>query len=98
MLRRDSVAWCFTINNPVRPFSNPPIRFDQWRYPPIYACYQLEVGANGTPHLQGYLVYARDKRGSAVSNAFGCLPHLEPRNGKHVQVYNFKIDISACQR
>ena len=48
--------WIFTINNPADvdlPRAWPGVR---------YCCWQLEEGAEGTPHLQGYVVLEKKKR------------------------------------
>lgn len=74
-------GWIFTINNPVMPMMDPPLSFNSWRYPPVYAIYQLEVGEQGTPHLQGYVYFAGKRRKTAVKAAFVVNPHLEPRKG-----------------
>lgn len=75
------------MNNPPRPFMDPPINFDAWRTSPTYACYQLEAGEEEeTPHFQLYIAFANPIRGSTVSRALGGNPHLEVRRGKHSQV------------
>ncbi len=98
MLRRQSKYWCVTINNPARPFRDPPISFQgffffvlDFRRPPLYACYVYEVGIEGTPHLQLYVCFSNKVRGSVLSNMLGGNPHLEVREGKHSQVIFFFI-------
>ncbi len=86
MLNGRSQAWMFTINNPQRPFSDPPIDFGGFRSPPQYAIYQLEIGENGTHHLQGYVYFETRTRGSTLSRSLGGNPHLEIRRGKHSEV------------
>jgi hypothetical protein len=86
MLGRQSRYWLVTINNPVRPFMDPPLSFQGWRSQPVFACYQLEQGENGTPHFQIYLAFRGAVRGSTVSRALGGNPHLEVRQGTHQQV------------
>lgn len=53
---KPSSRWCFTLNN--------------YEGYPEFACtymiYGKEIGENGTPHLQGYCVFAKVKRLSAV--------------------------------
>ncbi len=54
-------AWCFTLNNP-----------QEDEYPELgplmtYLVYQLEVGAEETPHLQGYIYYKQIKSLSHVN-------------------------------
>lgn len=48
--------WCFTLNNPgyAVHLSVPPHCTS--------LCYQIEEGAAGTPHLQGYVAFAKSKR------------------------------------
>lgn len=57
--------WCFTINNPVLdlPIVNVPERIS-------FMIYQVEAGANGTRHIQGYLETTgpRIRRSWLVSN------------------------------
>ncbi len=92
MLRRQAKGWMFTINNPMRPMTDPPIDFTGFRRPPTYAIYQLELGENGTFHLQGYVYFDAQIKGLTLSRSLGCQPHLEPRRGKHSEVYNFKLN------
>lgn len=56
-----SKNWLFTINNP----SDDAIP-QQWTYE--YLVYQKEVGSNGTPHLQGYVVWKNPKRLATCKN------------------------------
>lgn len=88
MLARRSRYWLVTMNNPPRPFMDPPLPFDAWRSPPIYAIYQLEAGDEGTPHFQLYICFRGPVRGSTVSANLGGRPHLEARRGKHSQVFS----------
>lgn len=69
--------------------ANPPIDFTSFKVVPRYAIYQLEVGAEGTPHLQGYVVFKRPRRISAIKNDFGSNPHLDKRNGTHSQAKHY---------
>lgn len=75
--------WCFTINNPT-PETTP--SFDDATV--RYAIYQTESGANGTPHLQGYVEFKRSMRLQAVRKL---LPgaHLEPRRGTREQARDY---------
>ncbi len=49
----------------------------------------MEAGETGTPHLQGYVVFKRDRRLTAIKNDFGCNPHLDIRNGSHSQAKHY---------
>ena len=67
---------CFTWNNP------PVGAVDQIRALTYvqYACIGEEVGASGTPHLQGYLEFRNPKDFNVVHKALGNA-HIEPRRG-----------------
>lgn len=68
--------WCFTVNNPTFDL---PVNAIHARI--SYLVYQLEMGANGTPHLQGYL----EVSGNRTRRSFlvGAIPWLA---GAHVEV------------
>jgi len=75
--------WCFTINNPdvELPFNHVPARIN-------YMIYQLESGANGTRHIQGYLETTgpRIRRSWLVNNvAFLAHAHIEVARGTAAQ-------------
>jgi hypothetical protein len=46
-----------------------------------YMVYGREIGADGTPHLQGYVEFSSPKRLSAVKMILGQRVHLEQRRG-----------------
>lgn len=75
-----SARWCFTLNNPgdYRPVWND-VQMD-------YMVYQLERGANGTEHLQGYVRFKARKRMNTVKNLL-CNDgvHLETAKGNEKQ-------------
>ena len=56
-----SARWCFTVNNwnedNIKALASLPCK---------YVAYGKETGANGTPHLQGYVVFVANKRLPAV--------------------------------
>lgn len=62
--QRQARHWCFTLNNPTFPADQLPVLADE-----RYVIWQLEVGANGTPHLQGYVEFSRPKRLGALRAA-----------------------------
>lgn len=73
-------AWCYTLNN----YSEE----DVHRLDGIvsngdakYHCRQPERGESGTPHIQGYLVFANGKRLSGVKRLVGQRAHVEPAKG-----------------
>lgn len=70
-----SRAWCFTLNNPSFPAEDLP-SFDHERY----VSWQLERGANGTPHIQGYIELTKPQSLAAMKR---WLPtaHWEKREG-----------------
>ncbi|AUM61658.1 Rep [uncultured virus] len=56
-------AWCFTVNNPEFDILYP----DGLEGSGIqYLVYQKELGAEGTPHLQGYVYFRTTKKLSAI--------------------------------
>lgn len=71
-------AVCFTLNNPTDP-----IAFDVEEMQ--YLVYQKEIGANGTPHFQGYCEFKKQKRLAAVKLLLAGPPpascHVERRRG-----------------
>ncbi len=89
MLRVQSKYFMFTINNPIQPLNLIPIDFTSFTRSPKYAIYQLEIGESGTSHLQGYICFEKKIKAQALSNLFGCKPHLEKRAGKHSQAKTY---------
>lgn len=82
-----SAAWCFTSNNPTVFYT--PAELGTIR-DLIYCVYQQEVGAEGTPHLQGYMKFRVRKRFSMVSALFlPDHPHVEPAKGSSKQNHNY---------
>lgn len=77
-----SQNWCFTINNPKN--NDIPRTWKQVQY----CIWQLESGENGTPHLQGYVVFTVRKALKTVSNIIQNA-HLEPRLGTHTQAKTY---------
>ena len=69
----------FTINNPS--FVDYPTQ-DEWQF--NYCVYQLEEGAEGTKHLQGYVQFKKQRRLSALKKING-RAHWELRAGSHDQ-------------
>ncbi|UBR88862.1 putative replication-association protein [Mongoose-associated circovirus] len=70
-------AWMFTINNPTdRQLPT------EWQDDVAYAVWQLEVGTNGTPHLQGYLQMKKKCRLAAMKKVHPSA-HWEVRHGTH---------------
>lgn len=76
-------AWMFTLNNPAFPLAELPVH-------PLerYLVAQLEVGANGTPHFQGYVEFSQPVRFRALLE---WLPgaHFEKRGGTREQAREY---------
>lgn len=68
-----SRAWCFTLNNWTE---------EEYEALKKYKCDYIvigkEIGAEGTPHLQGYIEFSGGKRFSTLKKAFPKV-HWEPR-------------------
>ncbi len=79
--------WIFRLSNPDMPgdeyaltLSNENVR---------YFSFQLEVGAEGTPHFQGYIEFVRSTRFNAVKALLGLQVHLEKRRGTRTQARDY---------
>lgn len=68
--------WLFTLNNPVRPFPT----LESVGRDCSYLVYQLEVGAAGTPHLQGFVSFETKIRLAPLKALFPGA-HLEVARG-----------------
>lgn len=75
-----SKRWCFTLNNPGTVIPN----FTKVRY----GIYGREIGASGTPHLQGFVVFRTNQRYNALRE---WLPgaHFEPARGTSQQASDY---------
>lgn len=81
--------WVFTINNPRIPYPRGLARGMR------YLVYQLEKGKEGTPHLQGYCEFERDKRLSGVVSCFeGDYRESQPRG--HWEIARGSVE--QCKR
>lgn len=83
-------GWCFTINNPDQ---GDPAHLSQYfeRYEAIYV-FQEEIGAEGTPHLQGFVQFKNQMQFSTLKMIMP-RAHLEiARNWKKSKEYCSKID------
>lgn len=93
MPRQSSPAhdWCFTLNNPrLRDHD----RVTSWQY--NYLVFQLEVGEEGTPHLQGFVQFTIKQRLSALKKLHSKI-HWEPRRGSAYQAAHYcKKPEDAC--
>ena len=67
-------CWCFTINNPTAPI--------QWNEATMsYLVYGKEVGKEGTPHHQGFVIFKKQKRLSNMKDING-QAHWEIKSSK----------------
>ncbi len=75
-----SIHFCFTINN----YTDDDLRAVNSAVDDpavLYCCYQREVGAAGTPHIQGYIQLSRRIRLSQVQGLVGGRAHVERARG-----------------
>jgi len=82
--------WCWTLNNYTdeeKEFLNSSIGLSHI----TYLCYGAEIGANGTPHLQGYLECSIGKELKTLKNLGGCFSriHFDPRRGTQKQAIDY---------
>lgn len=78
-----SKNWCWTLNNPIaEEFDS--LTSDVYTYSVV----GKEVGEEGTPHAQGYTIFKKNQRLSAVKKL---LPraHWEVRKGSHEQASDY---------
>lgn len=78
--------WCFTINNWVKGDEDGLIELGKQV---TYLVFGYETGENGTPHLQGYIIFPKVKRLSEAKNALSGRAHLEPRRGTSEQASTY---------
>lgn len=86
-MNRMSKSWLFTINNPTEPLVSPQRFFETLGSK--FLVYQLEIGEEGTRHLQGYAHWSGKKRGSTVKRLLGGRAHVEIRRGTHSEAFFF---------
>lgn len=74
--------WVFTYNNPgpYRPQPSPNVS---------YMVYQLEQGASGTPHLQGYIQFKNPVAFNTVRNFFDKKAHVERAMGQPQECHDY---------
>lgn len=96
-----STQWAFTLNNYTEAEVHRVQDLVNLEHKIQYLIFQPEVGENGTPHLQGYIVFEVRKYMSTVKNAFGTQRlHLEvvrgsPSQNRHYCSDPAKRDINA---
>lgn len=85
--------WLFTVNN-YTPAQVAHIRLLREREDVIYLCYGYEEGQSGTPHLQGFVSFAKKKRFHPVKALLACgnSPYIERARGSP------KINRDYCRK
>lgn len=81
-----SKHWVFTINNYS---SDNEESLRKLSDSLTYIVWGREVGEQGTPHLQGYLILKTKQRLSGVKKLFDCNPHLEMKRGSAAQASEY---------
>lgn len=86
-----SPRWCFTINNPVEQDTDTllAISDDLPGNGIEYLVYGREIGDNGTPHLQGFVIFTSRKRLATVRGIIGHRAHLEVARGTNAQASDY---------
>jgi len=83
--------WVFTINNPSAEDHERLLRIggDLDRSGVSYLVYGREVGESGTPHLQGYCIFASRRRLAGVRSAISERGHFEISRGTPLQASDY---------
>lgn len=84
-----SRRWVFTLNNPVAAERQALATLFEDRDNVLYAVTGNEVGENGTPHIQGFVLFGRNKRFNAVRNLLGPRVHIERAIGTSQQAATY---------
>lgn len=77
---RQVIRWCFTMNNPMLSGDDLAEKLKNAGNVKGFV-FQLEEGANGTEHFQGYLEFNKAQKMSAVKKLIGENPHMEAAKG-----------------
>ena len=77
-----STRWVFTLNNPTQDEISTLSHLPQCA---TYLVFGEEVGASGTPHLQGFIIFSSRKRLSSVRQIVGTRAHCETAKGTSQQ-------------
>lgn len=85
MSKKRSRAWCFTVNN----YSYDDVIQSSLIPSSTYIILGFEVGASGTPHIQGYVHYSQPQTFSRVKKDLPRKTHIELSKGKPVQAYSY---------
>ena len=87
-----STRWCFTLNNPTEPerVTLAQAGIENAAQQIVYLIVGREVGAEGTPHLQGFVIFEKPIRRSTVKIRLGSERfHLEPARGTSQQASDY---------
>lgn len=85
-----SKYWCFTLNNYTAEEKKSVEDAVSNNEDISYVCFGMEVGANGTQHLQGYMEFKQRIRRGAVKRISGFgRTHLETRQGTQSQAIEY---------
>lgn len=82
-------AWCFTLNNPTEEDTRiiQDVQTNLWPFLRLFVC-QLETGANGTPHYQGYAQFTVQRSLNVVKSLIP-RAHFEVAKGTPQQNRNY---------
>lgn len=78
-----TTRWCFTLNN----FTDAEVGILR-ALQIVYLVFGYEVGESGTPHLQGFVVFPKNQRLSAVKKVLE-RAHWEPARGSTAQAADY---------
>lgn len=81
--------WCFTLNGPTEEELSNISGISAASPACMYLVYQLERGAQGRPHLQGYIEFNSAQRFNAVKRLISPRIHLEVRRGTRQQARDY---------
>lgn len=83
-----SKRWCFTLNNPTD--DEEQHLGDLGEHEDVrYLIFGREVGEEGTPHLQGFVIFHGNKRLRAIKQLFGDRYHFESARGTSGQARDY---------
>nr|WPR18784.1 MAG: hypothetical protein [Skomarfal virus 49] len=79
-----STRWVFTLNNPTEDET-----LSSLPQCASYLVFGKEVGASGTPHLQGFIIFSERKRLRSVRQVVGARAHCEVAKGSSQQARDY---------
>ena len=85
-ISQQSKRWCFTINHPT---ADDYTRLNTLGPAVSYLIFSDEVGEQGTPHIQGFVIFSSNKRFVAAKRDIGPRCHLEVARGTSLQASNY---------